>query len=222
MPFKFAAVKPVPPPTFYDTALQYAREVAMDATKLIKETCIPDMTDTKLLVTRRVIELKLNVATLIEGNKFQLLLSLSTLMAIAALLICVPRKNEQIAKTKETTLQSPEVVPPADETESPIIKLLPRDVFGRVIVSADSANASMGVVVKKNSSFKSYVKTQMVSQREEDIPITPITMATPDSLDDETTTTTSHKSKRSFKEFLHIPELRVFISRSSSSKKPKK
>jgi pantoate kinase len=80
----------------------------------------------------------------------------------------------------------------------------------------------MGVVVKKNSSFKSYVKTQMVSQREEDIPITPITMATPDSLDDETTTTTSHKSKRSFKEFLHIPELRVFISRSSSSKKPKK
>ena len=222
---KFAAVKPVPPPTFYDTALQYAREVAMNATELIKdvtlsiETCIPDMTDTKLLVTRRVIELKLNVATLIEGNEFQLLLSLSTLMAIAALLICVPRKNEQVAKTKETTLQSTEVVPPADEIESPI-KLLPRDVFGRVIVSADSANASMAVVVKKNSSLKSYVKKQMVSQREEDFPTTPITMATPNSLDDETTTT-SHKSKRSLKEFLHIPELRVF-SLSSTSKKPKK
>ena len=209
---KFAAVKPVPPPTFYDNALQYAREFAMDATKLIKdvtssiETCIPDMTDTKLLVTRRVIELKLNVATLIEGNEFQLLLSLSTLMAIGALLICVPRKNVQVAKTEKTS-QSTEVVPPADETESPI-KMLPRDVFGRVIASADSANASMRAVTKNDKPFKSYVKKQMVSQREEDVTITPIIMATPGSLDDETTTT-SHKSKLSFKEFLQIPELQM-------------
>jgi len=219
---KFAAVKPVPPPTFYDNAFQYAREVAMDATKLIKdvtssiETCIPDMTDTK----RRVIELKLNVATLIEGNEFRLLLSLSTLMAIGALLICVPRKNVLVAKTEKTS-QSTEVVPPADETESPI-----KTVFGRVIVSADSANASMRAVTKNDKPFKSYVKKQMVSQREEDFPITPITMATPDSLDDETTTT-SHKSKLSFKEFLQIPELQMkkayssIFKLSSTPKKPK-
>jgi len=222
---KFAAVKPVPPPTFYDNALQYAREFAMDATKLIKdvtssiETCM-----SKLLVTRRVIELKLNVATLIEGNEFQLLLSLSTLMAIGALLICVPRKNVQVAKTEKTS-QSTEVVPPADETESPI-KMLPRDVFGRVIASADSANASMRAVTKNDKPFKSYVKKQMVSQREEDFPITPITMATPDSLDDETTTT-SHKSKLSFKEFLQIPELQMkkayssIFKLNSTPKKPK-
>jgi hypothetical protein len=229
---KFAAVKPMPPPTFYDNALQYAQEVAMDATKLIKdvtssiETCIPDMTDTKLLVTRRVIELKLNVATLIEGNEFRLLLSLSTLMAIGALLISVPRKNVQVAKTEKTSQSTEVVVPPADETESPI-KMLPRDVFGRVIVGADSANASMRAVTKNDKPFKSYVKKQMVSQREEDFTITPIIMATPGSLDDETTTT-SLKSKLSFKEFLQIPELQMkkayissIFSLSSTPKKPK-
>lgn len=213
--FNFAAVKPVPPPTFYDTALQYVREVTMDATKLIKdvtssiETCIPDMTDTKLLVIRRVIELKSSAANLIEGKEFHLLIALSTLMAIVSLLIFVPRKNVQVAKT---------VVPPADETKSPA-KLLPRDVFGRVIVSADRANASMKAVMTNERSFTSYVKKQ---KGEDDMSITPI------SLDDETMTATSHQSKRSFKELLQIPELQkktayvssIFLS--ATPKKPKK
>lgn len=86
-----------------------------------------------------------------------------------------------------------QVDPPADENETPI-HLLPRDVFGRVIINVEpsrersnvasdvfgrviisaepdiessnvSANASMGAVVKNDSPFKSYVEKQKVWQR---------------------------------------------------------